>query len=148
MSSTARPFDRRRIPAALALITIALAGLLAIPTGLLGGTEAVLMMSVGAGVGLGVVVLGYWIAALAFRGPDRFATKLVVGGFVVRMLLLFAALAALVAGTDLDPSRFVLWLVSFYFVLIMVEAFLLAREGMSTGAKAGPKAGPKEGTAR
>jgi len=144
MSSTAKPTDRKRIPATLAMITIALAGLLAIPTGLAGGVDAVFMMAVGAGVGLAVVVGGYWIAALAFRGPDRFATKLVVGGFVIRLLLLFLVLAALVAGTDLDPSRFVLWLVSFYFVLIMVEAFLLAREGMP----AGPKSGPKEGTAR
>ena len=144
MSSTAKLHDRKRIPAALALVTVALAGLLAIPTGLMGGREALLMMTVGAGVGLGTVVLGYWIAGLAFRGPDRFATKLVVGGFVVRMVLLFVALAALVAGTDLDPSRFVLWLVSFYFVLIMVEAYLLAREGMSVG----PKSGAKEGTAR
>ena len=124
----------------LAMITVVLAGLLAIPTGLMGGGDAVLMMIVGAGVALGVVVFGFWIAALAFRGPDRFATKLVVGGFVVRLFLLFVALAGIVAGTDLDPSRFVLWLVSFYFVLIMVEAFLLAREGMP--------AGPKEGTAR
>lgn len=144
MSSTAKLHDRKRIPATLALVTVALAGLLAIPTGLMGGREALLMMTVGAGVGLGTVVLGYWIAGLAFRGPDRFATKLVVGGFVVRMVLLFVALAALVAGTDLEPSRFVLWLVSFYFVLIMVEAYLLAREGMSVG----PKAGAKEGTAR
>jgi len=140
MSSTAKLPGRKRIPATLAILTIALAGLLAIPTGLMGGIDAVLMMTVGAGVGLATVVLGFWIAAFAFRGPDRFATKLVVGGFVVRMFLLFVALAALIGSTDLDPSRFVLWLVSFYFVLIMVEAFLLAREGMS--------AGPKEGTVR
>ncbi len=141
MPSIARPADRKRIPATLALLTVTLAGILAIPTGLTGGREAVLMMSVGAGVGLGTVVLGYWIAALAFRGPDRFATKLVVGGFVVRMALLFLTMAALVLGTDLDPSRFVLWLVTFYFVLIMVEAWLLARESVSAGAKGGVKEG-------
>jgi hypothetical protein len=128
-----------RIPVILAALTTGLAAILAIPTGLIGGTDAVVMMAVGAGLSLAVVVGGYWVARLALRGPDRFATKLVVGGFVIRLVLLFAALGAIVAATELDPSRFVLWLVSFYFVLIMVEAVLLARDGMAR---------PNEGTAR
>jgi hypothetical protein len=140
MLSTAKPCpDRARIPGILAIVALALAGLLAIPTGLIGGIDAVLMMAVGAGIGLGTVVAGFWVAQVALRGPDRFGTKLVVGGFVIRMLLLFGCVWAILAATDLDPTRFALWLVTFYFVLIMVEAVLLAKE--QTGR-------PEEGAAR
>ncbi|MCA9729216.1 MAG: hypothetical protein KC729_16130 [Candidatus Eisenbacteria bacterium] len=133
-----------------------MAAILAIPTGLVGGADAVVMMAIGAGVGLATVVAGYYVARFAFRGPDRFATKLVVGGFMVRMVLLFGAMAALMAATDLDPSRFVLWLVTFYFVLILVEAFLFARSGTrdaagssaETDLKAPLGAQPREGAAR
>lgn len=85
-------------------------------------------MSLGAGLALVVVLGGWWIARLAFRGPDVFATKLVVGGFIVRMAMLVLAMFALIAVTDIEPGRFVLWLVSFYFALILVEGWILARE--------------------
>lgn len=86
------------------------------------------MMAVGAAASLFTVVGGFWLAQLAFRGPDRFATKLVVGGFVTRMLLLFGVVATLVAGAGLRPAAFVLWLVGFYFALIVLEAWILARQ--------------------
>jgi hypothetical protein len=134
ISSTERPnvprwtsIPRRRIPAILALATLILGALAAIPTILLGGPEAVANMAVGALASLFTVAGGFWLAQLAFRGPDRFATKLVVGGFVVRMVLLFAAATALVAA-GLRPAAFVLWLVTFYFALILLEAWILARQ--------------------
>lgn len=121
---------RRRIPAMLTGTTILLAAGAAIPTARLGGDVALGMMALGAGVALAVVLGGWWIAQIAFRGPDVFATKLVVGGFLVRMGLLILAMVVLVAVMDVELSRFVLWLVSFYFALILVEAWILARESL------------------
>ena len=122
----------RRIPAILALVTLALVALAAGPTILLGGREALARMALGASVALASVVGGFWLARLAFRGPDRYATKLVVGGFVTRMVLLFGTAVAVVAATGADPADFVLWLVSFYFALILVEAWILARQPSET----------------
>ena len=101
----------------------------------MGGLDAVSMMALGAALGLAAVLGGYLCTMLAFRGPDRFATKLVVGGFLLRMLLLFALVAAIVTATEIDPSRFMLWLVLFYFVLVMVEAWILARHSASATSK-------------
>jgi hypothetical protein len=85
------------------------------------------MMGVGAGLSLAIVLGGYGCVRLAFRGPDRYAVKLVVGGFVIRLVLLALALALLINLTDVDPGRFVLWLITFYFTLVMAEAWILAR---------------------
>ena len=110
---------------------MALAGIAAIPTSLIGGTDAVVMMGVGAGAGLATVLGGYYCMQLAFRGPDRFAVKLVVGGFLMRLVLLMLTLVALVTLAKIEPSRFVLWLVGFYVALVLAEAVILARESMS-----------------
>ncbi|GJM43712.1 MAG: hypothetical protein DHS20C21_05540 [Gemmatimonadota bacterium] len=117
-------------------MTAVLAAAAAIPATLLGGTEALGMMGVGAGLGLVSVVGGWWIAQFAFRGPDMFATKLVVGGFIVRIALLILTMSALVAVTGIEVQRFVLWLVAFYFALVLVEAWTLARE-QHLGSKEG-----------
>jgi hypothetical protein len=119
--------SRLRIPAVLTLATAVLAAIAALPTALIGGSEALAMMGVGAVASLVTVLGGYWIAQLAFRGPDRFATKLLVGGFVTRMFLLFGVVAMLVLAAKLPITAFMLWLVGFYFALILVEAWLLSR---------------------
>ena len=106
---------------------------------MIGGVDAVSMMGIGAGAGLAIVVGGYWCAQLAFRGPDAYAVKLVVGGFLIRLALLALTLAAFGVATDISPARFVLWLIAFYFLLVMAEAWILARESASA---------PKEGTTR
>lgn len=116
------------IPRILGLLASALTAIAAPPTLLIGGVDALGMMALGAAVSLASVLGGFWVARFAFRGPDRFATKLVVGGFVTRMVLLFAVTGAVAAVTGVPPSAFVLWLVSFYFVLILVEAWILARQ--------------------
>lgn len=111
----------------LFLLTVAMAILAGIPAALVGGAEGLSMMGIGAGVSLAAVLGGYGCARLAFRGPDRYAVKLVVGGFLIRLVLLVLAMAALVTLTEIDPGRFVLWLVTFYFTLVMAEAWILAR---------------------
>ena len=128
MFSTAKPSAPvGRIPMTLVVLTAALAALAGIPAGLLGGTEGLTMMGIGAGLSLAIVLGGYACVRLAFRGPDQYAVKLVVGGFVIRLVLLALAMAALVNLTGIDPGRFVLWLVTFYFTLVMAEAWILAR---------------------
>jgi hypothetical protein len=108
-----------------------LAGAAAIPTVKIGGSDALAMMALGAGAALFAVLGGWFVAKLAFRGPDRFATKLVVGGFLVRLILLFLTMTVLVLVTGVQLSRFVLWLVSFYFAMLMAEAWILARNHVS-----------------
>ncbi len=116
------------IPRILLRTAGALAVVAAIPAAVLGGADQLAHMALGNVVALASVLGGWWLAKLAFRGPDRFATKLVVGGFVTRMVLLFGFAAVIVTSTGADPSAFVLWLVSFYFALILVEAWVLARQ--------------------
>lgn len=115
------------------MTALALAGIAAIPAMTLGGSGTVGMMALGALVAWACVLGGWWIARFAFRGPDVFATKLVVGGFIVRVGLLILTMVTLVATTGIEPGRFVLWLVSFYFALILVEAWILARENQTEG---------------
>jgi len=124
----------RRIPVVLTVTVLALAGVATIPAMALGGSGALGMMALGALIAWACVLGGWWIARFAFRGPDVFATKLVVGGFIVRMGLLILTMVALVAVTGIEPGRFVLWLVSFYFALILVEAWILARENHTEGS--------------
>jgi hypothetical protein len=86
------------------------------------------MMALGAALGLGTVLGGYFCVELVLRGPLRFAVSLVVAGFVVRLVLFVLVLALVAAATDLDPRRFLLWMVAFYFVLVTAEAWMLMRE--------------------
>jgi len=98
-----------------------------VPATLIGGTDTLAMVGIGAALALLIVLGGYYVARLAFRGPDRYAVKLAVGGFLVRLVLLVLSLVAFVAVTGLDPARFVIWVVTFYFALVMAEAWMLAR---------------------
>ena len=118
-------------------MTVALAGIAAIPTVKIGGTDELAMLALGAGVALFSVLGGWFVAKVAFRGPDRFATKLVVGGFLMRLMLLLMTMTVLVAVVGVELSRFILWLVSFYFALLMAEAWILARANVSD-----PEEGP------
>ena len=150
MSSTAKPcsvrapLSKERLPSALAILTIGLTALLAIPMGVRGGTEAILTVATGAGISLGVVLVGLWLSDLIWSGNDPHGTKAAIGGFIVRFALLLFVLATLGFGLGIDVSRFLMWLVTFYFVLIMAEAVILARDPVSRT----PSVNPKEGTAR
>lgn len=123
--------NRRRIPLILTVTWIALTTAAALATLPIAGTEGLSLLLLGSGTALVAVIGGWYVAQLAFRGPDVFATKLVVGGFLVRLILLALTMTALVLVTGVEPARFVLWLVTFYFVLILVEAWLLARESLT-----------------
>lgn len=109
------------------MVTLGMTLLAGVPATLIGGADTLAMVGVGAALALLIVLGGYGIARLVFRGPDRYAVKLAVGGFLVRLVLLVLSLVAFVAITGLDPERFVLWVVTFYFVLVMAEAWMLAR---------------------
>ena len=120
-------------------VTLALVGAAAIPARKIGGNDELTMMGLGAGVALFSVLGGWFVAGLAFRGPDRFATKLVVGGFLVRLILLFLTMTAIVAVAHIPPARFVLWLVTFYFAMLMVEAWILARASIGDSEEGPPR---------
>jgi hypothetical protein len=118
----------REIPAILLGTTLLLAGVMAVPTAVLGGTDSLVLMILGAGVGLLTVLAGYFFVRIAFRRPDRFGVKLVVGGFVFRVVLLGLVLFGVLRATGIPLERFVLWIVFFYFSLVMAEAWALARQ--------------------
>lgn len=128
MFSTGKPGQPGvRIPAAMVMMTAAMTVVAGVPATLIGGTDTLAMVGIGAALALLIVLGGYYVARLAFRGPDRYAVKLAVGGFLVRLVLLVLSLVAFVAVTGLDPARFVIWVVTFYFALVMAEAWMLAR---------------------
>ncbi len=116
----------------LSATTLLLAGTMAIPTAALGGRDSLLMMVLGAAVGLVTVLLGYAFVRIAFRRPDPFGVKLVVGGFIFRVVLLGLVLFGVLRATQIPLERFVLWIVFFYFSLVLAEAWVLARESSST----------------
>jgi hypothetical protein len=134
-TTTMPTLTSRRIPVILTVTAVGLAAVGTIPAMALGGRHALGMMALGALTAWGCVLGGWWIARFAFRGPDVFATKLVVGGFIVRVGLLILTMVTLVAATGIEPGGFVLWLVSFYFALLLVEAWILAREHQTEGPK-------------
>jgi hypothetical protein len=88
------------------------------------------MLGVGAGTALTVVLVGYGIVVAALRGPDRMAVQTVVGGFMVRMALLVLCLIGL-SKIGLKLEAFVLWLIAFYVALVLAEAWVLARQGVT-----------------
>jgi hypothetical protein len=117
----------------LTATTAAILLMAAVPAALLGRLEVLGPIALGGGLSLATIVGGLWFARLAFRGPDRFATTLVVGGFVTRMALLCLLTATIVATTGIELASFLIWLVGFYFVLVVLEAWLLARESVEAG---------------
>ena len=66
------------------------------------------------------------------REPKYLIGVILVVGYI-GFILLTRIIAALVAATDIPPARFVLWLIAFYFLLVMAEAWMLARESAKEG---------------
>ena len=118
------------VPVVLLLTTLGMLLVVGIPTALIAGTEKLRMVGLGAGLAFLTVIAGYGFAKLAFRGPDPFAAKVMVGGFLIRMILLVVFLAAFVSATGMDLGQFILWVITFYFALIMAEAWVLAKGEM------------------
>lgn len=93
-------------------------------------------MLLGAAFALGTVVASYLLLAFAFRGSRQLQVAIVLGGFVVRVAMLFALLLGIARLAVVDMNQLVLWLVSFYLVLVVAEA----RELASGAARRTPEA--------
>jgi len=125
--STERPVASRvSLPLRLTGIQIALCALAAYPAFRLGGREGLQSMLLGAGLGWATIVASYIGLMVAFRRAKRFSMVVVVLGFMVRLVVLFGLLRLLMQTMPIDLDRVVLWTVSFYFVLVIAEAWILA----------------------
>ena len=107
---------------------MALAALAAYPAYRLGGRESLQSMLFGAGLALTTIVASYLVLVTAFRGAQRIQMVIVLGGFVLRVAMLFGLLALIARMVAVDLGQLVIWLVSFYVVLVIVEAWELAAE--------------------
>jgi hypothetical protein len=85
-------------------------------------------MGLGAALSLVTIVISYLLLSLAFRKSRQLQSIIVLGGFVLRVLLLFLFLSLVVRTMAVEPEEVVIWLVSFYLVLVVVEARELAAE--------------------
>lgn len=94
-------------------------------------------MLMGASLSCLTIVLSYWILILAFRNVQQIQVLIVIGGFVVRLFVLFGLLAWIARTVAVDLSQLVLWLVSFYLVLVIAEAWELSRQLRSSGSSGG-----------
>ena len=138
MSSTERfRGSRGTLPLRLTLLAGALAGLAAYPAYALGGRESLFSMLMGASLSCLTIVLSYWILILAFRNVQQIQVLIVIGGFVVRLVVLFGLLAWIARTVAVDLSQLVLWLVSFYLLLVIAEAWELSRQLRSSGSSGG-----------
>ncbi len=79
-------------------------------------------MLLGAALSLVTIVSSYLALAAVFGRSRQLASIIVLGGFVVRVAMLFALLAFIARHFDVVLEQVVLWSVGFYFLLILVEA--------------------------
>ncbi len=96
----------------------------AIPAYRLGGVDALRSLAVGAGLSWFAVLASYVGLSLAFR-PRWSPAVIVLGGFVIRLALLFGMLAIVARLWVVNLAHVVLWLVGFYVVLVVAEAVFL-----------------------
>lgn len=105
---------------------MALVAAAAYPAYRLGGRESLQGMLLGAGLSWMTVVASYTGLVLAFPRAKQLQLLIVVGGFLVRFATLFALLALISKTTTVNLSQLVIWLVGFYVVLVVAEAWTLA----------------------
>jgi hypothetical protein len=108
----------------LTAIAVGLGVACAVPVWRWGGSEALRSLGVGAGLSWFAVLASYIGLSLAFRA-HRSPAVIVLGGFVVRLALLFALLGVVARLWVVNLSHVVLWLVGFYVVLVIAEAVFL-----------------------
>jgi hypothetical protein len=82
-------------------------------------------MLLGAGLSWMTVVASYLGLLLAFRNVKQIQAVIVLGGFVVRMVMLFGLLALIAKTLTVNLNQLVIWLVTFYLVLVVAEAWML-----------------------
>lgn len=110
------------------MIAVALGALAAYPTYRLGGREGLQSMLFGAALSWLTIVASYVILTFAFRTAKELHVIIVVGGFVVRIAILFGLLKLISYAFVVNLGQLVLWMVSFYLVLVVAEAWELAQE--------------------
>jgi hypothetical protein len=115
------------LPLRLTALQVLLAATAAWPALRLGGRTGLQSMLLAAGMSWLVVVASYFVLGIAFRRLAETQVVIVVGGFLVRFALLFALLALVAKTLTLDLGHVVLWLVGFYMVLVVAEAWSLSR---------------------
>jgi len=85
-------------------------------------------MALGAALSLVTIVISYLLLSFAFRRSRQLQSIIVLGGFVLRVALLFLFLSLVSRTMAVELEEVVLWLVSFYLVLVVVEARELAAQ--------------------
>jgi hypothetical protein len=83
-------------------------------------------MLLGAGLSWATVVASYAILVVAFRRSRNLQVLIAVGGFLVRFAMLFGLLTLISKTLVVDLGQLVIWLVGFYMVLVVAEAWWLA----------------------
>jgi hypothetical protein len=102
-----------------------LCALVAYPAYRFGGQESLRIMLLGAALSCATVVASYTFLVLAFRHVRQIQVLIVVGGFVMRFAILFGALMFISKTFVVDLGQLVIWLVGFYMVLVVAEAWFL-----------------------
>ena len=92
-------------------------------------------MLFGAGLSLLTIVASYLVLSYTFRNATRIQMLVVLGGFVLRVAMLFGLLALAARTLVVDLDQLVIWLVSFYLVLVVAEAWELAEETRTRPAR-------------
>jgi hypothetical protein len=110
------------------VIAVALSALAAYPAYRLGGRESLQSMLFGAALSWLTIVASYLILTFAFRTAKELQVIIVVGGFVVRIGILFGLLKLISYALVVNLGQLVLWMVSFYVVLVVAEAGDVAQE--------------------
>jgi hypothetical protein len=85
-------------------------------------------MLVGAALSWLAVVASYIGLLVAFRNVKQFAMLIVLGGFLVRITMLIGLLAWVSRTLAVDLGPVVLWIVGFYMVLVVAEAYTLVSD--------------------
>ena len=111
----------------LTVLQAVLAAAAAWPALHFGGPGGLQSMLLAAGLSWLAVVASYLALAAAFRRVAQLQVVIVVGGFLVRFAVLFALLALVAKTLRVDIGQIVLWLVGFYMVLVVAEAWSLSR---------------------
>ena len=83
-------------------------------------------MLLGAGLSWMTVIASYLGLMLAFRNVKQIQVLIVLGGFLVRLLMLFGILSVIAKTMTVNLNALVIWLVSFYLVLVIAEAYMLS----------------------
>lgn len=119
--------SRAGLPLRLTGIQLGLAALAAFPAWRFGGATGLQSLLWGAGLSWVAVIASYAGLSLAFRNVKPFAVLIVIGGFLVRLVILFGLLTWVAKTMRVNLSQIVLWLVGFYMVLVVAEAYILAQ---------------------